>query len=176
MGRNVSSESAQRARLRMYYRRLRAAINKQVREIIVGTRISATVGLHGVHPSGQQVFFCGHWVLLQELLRICELHTVKNADYTGGNESDDPLANFKDAQDFGIDPLLGLCLRMSDKFARVKTFARTGVLAVSGESVDDAFRDIAVYALLALALRREKNETNIYTIADDGTGVPPVAV
>ena len=46
----------------------------------------------------------------------------KNNDYTAGSRETDPFRNFREARDFGIDPLAGLANRMNDKFNRVKAF------------------------------------------------------
>ena len=55
-----------------------------------------------------------------------ELTRAKNADYTGG--TDDPFANFRESEDFGVPTLTGLCVRMGDKFQRVKSFASSFVI------------------------------------------------
>lgn len=89
-----------------------------------------------------------------------ELTRAKNADYTGG--TDDPFANFRESEDFGVPTLTGLCVRMGDKFKRVKSFATKGKLEVAGEGVDDAFRDLIGYSCLALGLIEEsKRQANV---------------
>lgn len=82
---------------------------------------------------------------------------AKNTDYTGGEDIDDPFANFRQSEDLGVDPLVGLFIRMGDKFQRIKAFARTGKLAVPGEGVEDAIKDIMGYSLIALGLLSERN-------------------
>ena len=86
---------------------------------------------------------------------IQELIRQKNNDYTGGETDSDPFANFRQSADFGVDPLVGLAIRMGDKFQRVKTFARDGKLAVGGEGIEDAFRDLIGYSLIALGMLEE---------------------
>ena len=78
----------------------------------------------------------------------------KNHDYTslGG----DAFANFRQSEEFGVDPLIALCIRMGDKFKRVQTFCKNGELMVQNEAVDDAFRDLIGYSVLALAMFSEK--------------------
>lgn len=80
----------------------------------------------------------------------------KNSDYTGGKGAHDALANFKTASILGLDPVMGLLLRMQDKLMRVKSFVADGELQVSGESVEDATDDLVNYAILAKALLRER--------------------
>ena len=57
-----------------------------------------------------------------------DLMTRKNHDYTSG--SGDPFANFRGSSYLGIDPVLGVMLRMQDKMMRVRTFAEKGELKV----------------------------------------------
>lgn len=103
-----------------------------------------------------QIKFNGHQGYLTSVLKAMEIHTAKNTDYSGGGgPDDDPLANFKGSEELGIDPGLGIILRMQDKFQRVKAFTKTGKLAVADESVEDAMLDIANYAFLYLAFGSE---------------------
>lgn len=81
------------------------------------------------------------------------LMKAKNKDYTAGQG---PFANFEGAADFGVDPLVGLMLRMSDKFQRVKAYAKNNQLAVPGEGLEDAFKDIIGYSHLALGILHDK--------------------
>jgi hypothetical protein len=71
---------------------------------------------------------------------------AKNHDYRGG--TGDPLANFRDSEGLGVNPIVGIMLRMRDKMARVKTFVEKGTLLVKGESVRDSLIDIRNYAVL----------------------------
>lgn len=75
------------------------------------------------------------------------LTTKKNADYANEN---DAFANFRT---FGE---LGILVRMSDKFARLKTalYDRKD-MSVSDETVEDTILDLATYAILLLSYRRE---------------------
>ena len=86
---------------------------------------------------------------------IQELIRQKNNDYTGGSQNADPFANFRQAEDFGVEPLTGLAIRMGDKFQRIKAFALDGKLAVGGEGIEDAFRDLIGYSLIALGMLEE---------------------
>lgn len=81
-----------------------------------------------------------------------ELMRAKNADYTAGAG---PFSNFEGTSDFGVDPLVGLMIRMGDKFQRLKSFAKSGELKVKGEGVEDAFKDLIGYSYLALGMLAE---------------------
>ena len=83
----------------------------------------------------------------------------KNNDYT--EMSTDAFANFEQARDYGVDPLIGLCVRMGDKIKRVQTFCKTKSLAVEDEHVEDAFEDIIGYCTIALAMIKEKKDNHI---------------
>ncbi len=78
------------------------------------------------------------------------LHAKKSHDY---GAAENPLANVMSAIDFGIPNWVGVAMRMNDKVIRVKNMARTGKL--ENESIDDAFIDVACYAILALLAYRE---------------------
>lgn len=85
----------------------------------------------------------------ETLETIHRLMQKKNADYAA---SDSPFANFEQSLEFGIDPLVGLFIRMGDKFQRLKAFTVNGQLEVENESVDDALKDIIGYAVIALGM------------------------
>ena len=91
--------------------------------------------------------------------RIIRITKAKNADYTGGGDTDNPFANFDAASEHGVDPLVGLTLRMGDKIQRLKAFARTGKLQVSssGDSIEDVVLDLIGYSAIAIGMiyRRE---------------------
>jgi len=93
---------------------------------------------------------------------ILKMIKAKNADYAN---SADAFANFNGASDFGVDPLVGLALRMSDKFQRIKSFSKKGVLQVKGEPVQDAFSDLIGYSLIALAMLHER-KANLDSVDD----------
>lgn len=87
------------------------------------------------------------------LSEIGELHDRKQRDY---GKDDDPFANVRAAQDWGMPPWVGAFVRISDKVHRLKRFAARGELA--NESAEDSMMDIAVYALIALLLYREESD------------------
>jgi hypothetical protein len=82
---------------------------------------------------------------------MLSLTTKKNADYAN---DDDAFANFRT---FGE---LGILVRMSDKFARLKTalYDRKS-MSVSDETVEDTILDLATYSVLLLAYRREREDS-----------------
>ena len=99
--------------------------------------------------------------LVQELLDVT---AKKNKDYTtvsGGDAMQmNPFANFDRSEEFGVQPIVGLCIRMQDKFQRAMTFAKDGKLAINdgNDSVRDIFFDLAGYSLLAMGmLERDKH-------------------
>jgi hypothetical protein len=89
-----------------------------------------------------------------ELLRqIGELHDKKQLDY-GADQ--DPFANVRASERWGIEPWVGALVRLNDKVHRLQQFAKKGELA--NESAEDSMLDIAVYSLIALILYREADE------------------
>lgn len=97
-----------------------------------------------LHPQGSAAFHA----LLKE---IGNLHDKKQADY---GTDEDPFANVRGGTDWGIPASLGCCVRIGDKVRRLQAFYRKGSLA--NESVEDAYMDLAVYALIGLVLYREE--------------------
>ena len=67
---------------------------------------------------------------------------------------DNPFANFDGSTEFGIDPLLGVAIRMQDKFQRLKAFCKDGELAhdAKGDTVRDIYRDLIGYSLISLGI------------------------
>jgi len=91
--------------------------------------------------------------------QVCEeINTLvdsKNKDYTAGVS---PFANFEKGEEWGVDRLTSLFIRMEDKVQRLKSFCKHGTLAVKGEGVDDALKDIIGYCLIGLAMLDEGNK------------------
>jgi hypothetical protein len=63
----------------------------------------------------------------------------KNQDY---GATDDPFANFRE---FGA---LGILVRLSDKFSRIKTFFKKGNYQVKSESLKDTILDAINYLVI----------------------------
>jgi len=104
-----------------------------------------------VHPSS---------IRFHEILdELGGLHDKKQQDY---GTPDDPFANVRGSQDWGISPWVGALVRASDKFKRLQKFARVGELA--NEAVEDSFRDLAVYAVIGLVLYEEQRATLVTSV------------
>ena len=92
---------------------------------------------------------------LDELHAKCKaIMAAKNHDYRGG--SGDPYNNFRGSINLGIDPIVGILLRVQDKLMRIQTFADKGQLKVKGESIEDALMDVTNYMALIFGLVKEK--------------------
>lgn len=84
---------------------------------------------------------------------MLELTRKKNNDY--GGESD-PWKNFRE---FGE---LGILVRMSDKWARIKSaLQEKRELQVSDETVEDTIKDLAVYSIILLIWRRANRREGV---------------
>lgn len=78
--------------------------------------------------------------------RMLDITTKKNNDYGGAT---DPFKNFRAFEE------LGILVRMSDKFARLRTaLVEKREFMVSDESIEDTCIDLANYALLLLCYRK----------------------
>ena len=79
---------------------------------------------------------------------------------TGAKGCDNPFANFDGSEEFGIDPLVGVAIRMQDKFQRLKAFCKDGELSLDtkGDTVRDIYRDLIGYSLISLGMiERDSN-------------------
>lgn len=87
------------------------------------------------------------------------IHDAKRSDYAS---SGNPLGNFEAARMLGIDPMIGILIRMGDKYTRICNLAGKGRAAVKDESITDTLIDLANYSLLAvLSYKKEgKDEKN----------------
>lgn len=85
------------------------------------------------------------------LREMGELHDRKQADYGRG---DDPFANVRSSDEWGMPAWVGGMVRLNDKVRRLQTMAKTGRLL--NESAVDSFMDIAVYAIICRVLFEEE--------------------
>jgi len=85
------------------------------------------------------------------LKEMGDLHDERQQGY---GTKDDPFANVRASEGWGIPPWQGAMIRGCDKIRRLQTFAQAG--ALNGERVEDAFLDLANYAVIALVLYREQ--------------------
>lgn len=81
-----------------------------------------------------------------------ELHIKKSSDY-GADE--DPLANLRGSERFGIPSWIGALVRGQDKMYRLQVAAKGSTLV--NEGIEDSLMDLAAYALLSLILYREEH-------------------
>jgi len=95
------------------------------------------------HPSSLRFYR-----LLGEL---AALHARKQRDYGRG---DDPFANVRASEHFGVPGWIGAIMRGHDKMVRIQSHCLNGSLA--NESLEDSLRDLAVYAIIALVLREQQ--------------------
>lgn len=85
--------------------------------------------------------------VLQEAGR---LHDLKQADY-GTNE--DPFANVRASEDFGVDGWIGCMMRANDKMKRIQKASRGHELR--NESLRDSLLDLVNYSAIAIVLLEE---------------------
>ena len=88
---------------------------------------------------------------MQVIAEVVSMHDRKSKDYGHG---EDPFANVRASQDFGIKPWVGTMVRANDKMRRLQSAAKGSTL--TNEGVEDSLLDIAVYSIIALVLYREQ--------------------
>lgn len=92
--------------------------------------------------------------------RMIETTALKNSDYTAGD--DDPFANFTTVERLDIvNTEIGFLVRMTDKFMRIRSFMKKGVLLVKDESVIDTLIDLANYCLSLAAFIESKRRKEL---------------
>lgn len=90
------------------------------------------------------------------MLRMMEVQTAKGHDYSGQQKDD--LENLRASEEMGIPAWVGVLIRMNDKMTRLKNFAKSNILQVKDEQVEDTLLDLAVYSFLNIILYRESSE------------------
>ena len=100
---------------------------------------------------------------LRLLETMADLHRRKNAGYAGGKA--DPWDNFRECEDFGVPAFVGVLVRLSDKWKRIKSLQRNPANDQVGESKRDTLMDLAAYALIAVCLLDEQTgrDGNVFT-------------
>lgn len=83
-----------------------------------------------------------------------DLHSRKSAGYSG-KDNPDAWANIREAERFGVTPLQGCMVRLSDKFIRASNLMRDPTNEQVGEALRDTLRDLSAYALIAVCLLDE---------------------
>lgn len=86
--------------------------------------------------------------ILQEL---GDLHDQKSVGY---GTDEDPLANVRSSSEWGMPAWVGAMVRAGDKIKRLQAYSQKGDLPF--EDIEDAFRDLAVYACIGLTLFEEE--------------------
>jgi hypothetical protein len=82
--------------------------------------------------------------------QMLDLTTRKNNDYGGVS---DPFKNFRE---FGVQ---GILVRISDKWARIKTALQEGrELQVKDEVIEDTIFDLAVYCVILRIVRQAQKD------------------
>jgi hypothetical protein len=104
---------------------------------------------------GRTIEMSHHWRYYDAIMEAMLVSAMKNHDYAGGDASD-PLGNFKRVQQAGVQPVIGLLVRMLDKVGRIETYFREGELKVAGEGLEDALMDLGNYCFLMLALLEDQ--------------------
>ena len=94
----------------------------------------------------------------EEILEeIHELHLAKQKGYGRVGE---PFHNVKTGAEFlGLPWWQGAAMRMNDKMGRLSAVANGSDLGAEG--IEDAFLDLATYAIIGLALFREQQARNL---------------
>jgi hypothetical protein len=86
------------------------------------------------------------------------MHVAKGSDYS---RPEDILSNLRVCEQMGVPAWVGVLVRLSDKFERVKNLARKSQAgeeaAVKDESVIDTLKDASAYCLLAVILLEERD-------------------
>lgn len=96
-----------------------------------------------------------HKRFFELLTELSQIYTVKAQDYSG----DTPLKDIKEVSDLGIEPWIGVVVRMIHKFGRLKQLTKSGKVECKDETIRDTLMDIAGYSLITIMLL-EEYETN----------------
>jgi len=87
---------------------------------------------------------------------VLAMHNRKSADYAS---TEDPLQNVRTAGEYGLEPWIGVQLRLDDKRNRIKGAIRKMLsgkpVTMANEALRDSFVDRIVYAIIALQLYDE---------------------
>jgi hypothetical protein len=93
------------------------------------------------------------------LAQVAAIFTAKNHDYTSHGLFG-PGSNLTRCEEFDVPAWKGVLIRLGDKWSRLTTFAKKGLLAVKDESVEDTFLDMAIYSLLGVLAYRRAREAD----------------
>lgn len=108
----------------------------------------------------------GHPEFFKLLGLMALTHVRKNTDYSGTEE---PLKNLKACEEVGLPAWKGVVVRMIDKWARIKQLTKeAGGYYVRTESMEDTLLDNAVYSLLCIVLRHEREHNAKMQVEPEG--------
>jgi hypothetical protein len=101
----------------------------------------------------------GHPLFYELLLKMAEIHSIKNKGYAGGNA----LGNFMESERFGVEAWKGCLVRISDKVSRIYNLTKRMddpefQDAIKMEGLEDTLIDLANYSLLCMILLREREK------------------
>lgn len=99
----------------------------------------------------------GHRMFYELLGELAAMHEQKNAGYAG-RKNEDPLANFRASERFGIPAWQGCLVRWADKVERVFNLVADPENEQVGESLRDTLMDCSAYCLLTIILLNEQDE------------------
>ena len=100
----------------------------------------------------------GHPRFYDLLVELAALHSSKNQDYGGTKQH--PFQVYKESKEIGLEPWLAALSRLSEKWARLKTFALKKEYLVEDETFKDTLLDMSVISLIVLILYEEETNAN----------------
>lgn len=86
---------------------------------------------------------------------LSNIHLAKSGDYGDG---DDPLANLRAAEAWGLPAYYSALIRIQDKVTRLQSWVRKGGDIGEHESIEDTCLDLASYAILLAILIQEEQD------------------
>jgi hypothetical protein len=107
------------------------------------SEVTPELFIYGMQKALLKPVVCGDRPSFEDtIMKMWAMQRKKGADY-GSDE--DPLANLKDSESYGIPGWLNTFARINDKRMRIISFITKGRLI--NEKAYDAFQDFAVYAV-----------------------------
>jgi len=112
-----------------------------------------------VYKKFREQFKYGHPEFYNLLVKMAEVHEIKNKGYGMGN----PLGNFQLSETFGVPAWKGCLIRASDKWSRLCSLTKKMddpeySDAVNMEGLEDTLLDLACYSLLCIILLKEEKK------------------
>lgn len=90
---------------------------------------------------------------------LVDLTQKKNKDYSG-DDFNNPFSNYEAVEKLNVVTAEeGFLVRIMDKYNRVRSFVKQGVLEVQDEKVEDTLLDLANYSIMMSAyIKHKKNK------------------